>query len=658
MPDNDFLKGIQTSQFIKESNDQIKKNLSSVMSNTTKAFSASTAIQTQSLSALKNIDKSMSDMTKQLEVQAKMMSKNNNEILAMQKSTKSFLVDASKVKTSQTTQQARSFFKREDPQAEQRQNIADIEELLIDIRDNDEKARNERKSSILGNIGKMLAVGGLAGYLMTGKKEMLFSVAKGMRMALKPLTKGLGLLSKGIGGLLGTGLGKMIKPFTKGLSKVLGKSVGKTAGKVLGRGMGKAFLKKIPVVGGLMGLMFGIQRFKKGDWVGGLLEVASGISSIVPGVGTALGVAIDGLLLFRDFKGVETGQGSVNDKLASGSKKIGKQMLRNIPGIGTFMRIKEGIDQWKSGDKGKAIKSFGGAWASLIPGGGVIADIAGSLIDNGVKGTIGKMGGFFDMGGDKIDKGGDIVTRTVGGKKAFGKMSFKKGKDRKPMGADAGFIPRKIGFFDRTMRMLKNYPGISLFKPWQPDLFGLQPDMLDTFGAMADEYYGMTGENIQVNSAKRSGGGRSVHDYGWALDIQSADANKLSDMGLLEKYGFHRPLLNWGKLGGKDEPWHIEPYPGDDVYGSRDTINNDFRIGTLMNRKPKSVKPQQGGGGFNFPQGTVDDRVKTNKAMDVKLTSSDIQNLAEAFGDQIRRNKDIARNTSSTMPTAMSRSSF
>lgn len=85
--------------------------------------------------------------------------------------------------------------------------------------------------------------------------------------------------------------------------------------------------------------------------------------------------------------------------------------------------------------------------------------------------------------------------------------------------------------------------------------------------SMAKEYGTLTGKSIQVNSGKRSyeaqaalhakdpngaaAPGRSLHEYGLAVDINSADANELEKLGLMKKYGFTRPV------GG--EPWHMEP---------------------------------------------------------------------------------------------------
>jgi len=132
-----------------------------------------------------------------------------------------------------------------------------------------------------------------------------------------------------------------------------------------------------------------------------------------------------------------------------------------------------------------------------------------------------------------------------------------------------------------------------------------------------------------------------IHDYGWAVDINSSDANKLEQMGLMQTYGFHRPLLNWST---KNEPWHVEPYPGEDVYGKRNTINNIFRKKTLMNDKniPQQGAPSGGGFDANIPQGIVESAVGSNKPVQVLLAGDDIDKLAIAFGEQLKKIKSGA----------------
>ena len=87
--------------------------------------------------------------------------------------------------------------------------------------------------------------------------------------------------------------------------KVLSESVtstatAKLASKTVGKGIGKSILKKIPVIAGLAGIAFGVQRALEGDFLGAGLEIASGVMGAT-GVGAGASLGIDGFLLARDM---------------------------------------------------------------------------------------------------------------------------------------------------------------------------------------------------------------------------------------------------------------------------------------------------------------------------------------------------------------------
>ena len=75
----------------------------------------------------------------------------------------------------------------------------------------------------------------------------------------------------------------------------------KEGAKVAGKFGAKSLIKKIPLIGALAGLGFGASRAMDGDWTGAGMEVASGVAGIVPGIGTAASLGIDGALLARDM---------------------------------------------------------------------------------------------------------------------------------------------------------------------------------------------------------------------------------------------------------------------------------------------------------------------------------------------------------------------
>lgn len=100
------------------------------------------------------------------------------------------------------------------------------------------------------------------------------------------------------------------------------------------------------------------------------------------------------------------------------------------------------------------------------------------------------------------------------------------------------------------------------------DVANLNPAMGQNLANMANEYFQATGKKLQINSGFRSPEdqaklfksmpagmaakpGSSLHNYGLAVDVQSSQANELANLGLLEKYGFVRPIPN--------EKWHMQP---------------------------------------------------------------------------------------------------
>ncbi len=100
-------------------------------------------------------------------------------------------------------------------------------------------------------------------------------------------------------------------------AKVVGKqtiaTAAKTAGKGALKGVGKSVLKKVPLLGLGAGAAFGVQRMRKGDITGGLMEFASGGLSMIPGIGTAASIGIDGLLMGRDvYKETHKGENKPN----------------------------------------------------------------------------------------------------------------------------------------------------------------------------------------------------------------------------------------------------------------------------------------------------------------------------------------------------------
>ena len=99
-----------------------------------------------------------------------------------------------------------------------------------------------------------------------------------------------------------------VKAGTATTTKTVAKKAGtKGIAKLGAKAVGKSLLKKIPIIGLLAGIGFGLQRAMDGDFAGAALELASGAASTIPGLGTAASVAIDAGLIGRDIHKATSG---------------------------------------------------------------------------------------------------------------------------------------------------------------------------------------------------------------------------------------------------------------------------------------------------------------------------------------------------------------
>jgi hypothetical protein len=146
-----------------------------------------------------------------------------------------------------------------------------------------------------------------------------------------------------------------------------------------------------------------------------------------------------------------------------------------------------------------------------------------------------------------------------------------------------------------------------LFNSSGANLDKVDPAVQSNFIAMAQEYKSQGGPGqITINSAYRSPEeqarlhaadptkaappGRSAHNYGLALDINSREANELDKRGLLSKYGFSRPVPG--------EPWHIQPagaaqgFASKGIYSADKPVDQGAPVGSVTPVPQKMVTPQ------------------------------------------------------------------
>lgn len=151
----------------------------------------------------------------------------------------------------------------------------------------------------------------------------------------------------------------------------------------------------------------------------------------------------------------------------------------------------------------------------------------------------------------------------------------------------------------------------------------VNPSLLNNFKGMAQEYGELTGKTLTVNSAARSREeqealyrkdpkraakpGNSLHEFGLALDVNSADLAELERLGLMRKYGFTRPV------GG--EPWHTEP-AGIQVNPTKAKADSSFAMQAI------EASLFKGGGGVGIMSNSEKGRRNTELAIGLLTASS------------------------------------
>lgn len=143
-----------------------------------------------------------------------------------------------------------------------------------------------------------------------------------------------------------------------------------------------------------------------------------------------------------------------------------------------------------------------------------------------------------------------------------------------------------------------NKPGVSIDS--------MNPTMKRQLLGMIQEYGELTGKKViltsgtrttaeqeklyKQNPSKAARPGRSLHEFGVAVDINSKDVDALDKLGLMRKYGFTRPV------GG--ETWHVEPAG---IQGQLSVAKNDPNTASDLIAKGAGL----GGGGVGSIRGTA-----------------------------------------------------
>ena len=161
------------------------------------------------------------------------------------------------------------------------------------------------------------------GWMVDMLKNMIGSVMGGIGGTVSKIAAGMGITSavKGVAGKFGK----------KGATKATAGAATKIGVKTGAKFIGKSLLKKIPIIGAIAGLGFGVSRLLKGDITGALGEVASGVASTIPGFGTAASIGIDAALAARDIKKATSGSAVKGGMIEADTAKItGKDGMKTM----------------------------------------------------------------------------------------------------------------------------------------------------------------------------------------------------------------------------------------------------------------------------------------------------------------------------------------
>jgi len=178
-----------------------------------------------------------------------------------------------------------------------------------------------------------------------GKPDMRFKANK-----IQPKTNMFGKIGQSISGGLKTlgsslattitkipGMGAVAKTagnVIKGGKNVIGKVAGSGLAKGLGKVASKGFLKRIPILGSLVGVGFAVDRLMKGDFSGAAMEAGSAglglLDLVAPGVGTGLSLAADAAIAARDYKKASEAEMSEGITPESGDQ-LGDFVIKSLP---------------------------------------------------------------------------------------------------------------------------------------------------------------------------------------------------------------------------------------------------------------------------------------------------------------------------------------
>lgn len=472
-------------------------------------------------------------------------------------------------------------------------------------RDIFKKAKEKKKEQAEQTIGKT-------------PRSSSYSGSSSNIMALLTLAgSAVGLLGKLFSGSLTTS--KILWKIVSGVASVGGSITGLVVPALAKLGLN--LITKLP--GAIVGSMTALFKTLKfgGKAIGALSKGARYVT------GGALGAATNIINKVAGNKTVAKKATETATKTAG--KGILKSISKKIPGIGLMFGLGYGAKRLFEGDYTGAAAEVASGAASTIPGVGTAGSIA-----------IDAMLAKRDYDRQKKEEE----------KKLHMLKSVNDGEE-KPKDSFTG-QPANVSNFGGGIASLKTrggkladvgVMGENITHGKHVDSKNLNPMFSINLNKMANEYFEITGKKVRLNSAYRDPEyqrklykqsirdgkkgsvaypGRSMHNFGLAVDMPTKLANELDELGLMRKYGFLRPV------GG--EGWHVEAaLPTQDINRAKKDVS--------LASKLVAASPGKGGGGWGTQTGVrkysrnrkyeknrmmskaqpVDSKVSSNKFLDI-----------------------------------------
>jgi len=668
MADNDFLNGLKLETFMKNSSEKTSSSIDGLGSIFSGGLKGAIANQKTQINHLESIDKHVVSVNNNL---SKIVTNQEKLMKGLLKKSSESSKDTSNLSKALKNVFDKNFGKEKDKDTFKREDTGKKTTFLLDKisdkLDGFKGAFSKKAKGLFGSLSAGLAGAGILGFLLTGDKNMLSNVARfgaGFldKLILNPLKGVFGSLTK----FFGEKLGKVFSGVASHLSGIMDN-----------------VMKSVASMGHSM-----MSTMSKWTTKLGKTAVGKGIKNIGGKIaGSKLGKFV-GKWGGKALKGGKNILKAGKGVLKAGKKKMGKLMLKlgtklggkagatafkkavsQIPIAGTLVSLPFAINRAAHGDwAGAALELVAGTAPAL----NLVAPFLGTAISLGAEGAL----LYRDLKGAN-DKG---AARRAGGEPEADAFSLV--PEFEPVPISGGGIP---GVPKNSETSFKYVPGSTSYYYSEKgvDVNGVRDDVWKNYNSMFEEFnylmaqqhpnhknkWGMNGSVVQINSAYRSikkqkalyaqyqkdkaagknpspvaEPGRSMHNYGYALDINSPEANIMAGKGvvklkvpgysnLFQKYKIDRPVSG--------EPWHIEP-KGLNYDKIRAGINNmgDSPSGGRHSEPEADAIDSPA----NLPQGNVARKNKSKAPIIVKLTSEDINALSIAFGQQMKENTPSPNN--------------